>query len=79
VYRDILKYSKVVNLELSDKEKKKLQKFRDLLTVTKEIEDIITEEKRTVTEDGPLTLAYYSKMDDWINAADDYTQLKWRG
>lgn len=75
VYRDILKYSKVVNLELSDKEKKKLQKFRDLLTVTKEIEDIITEEKRTITEDGPLKLAYDSKMEDWINAADNYTNL----
>jgi hypothetical protein len=75
VYRDILKYSRVVNLELSDKEKEKLQKFRNLLTVTKEVEDIITGEKKIVTEPGPLTLAYTAKMNDYIDAADEYMNL----
>jgi hypothetical protein len=75
VYRDVLKYSRVVDLGLSDEEKKKIQKFRDLLTVTKEVKDIVTDEKKTVTEPGPLTLAYTAKMNDYIDAADDYMNL----
>jgi hypothetical protein len=75
VYRDVLKYSRVLNNELSDKEKEKLQKFRNLLMVTKEIEDIITDEKKMVTEPGPLTLAYTAKMNDYIEAADEYMNL----
>ena len=75
VYRDILRYSRVVNLELSEKEKKKLQKFRDLLTVEVEEEDLITEEKRTVTKPGKLTLAYTDKMNEYIEAADEYINV----
>ena len=62
VYRDMLRYSQVVNLELSEKEKEKLEKFRNLLSVTKEVEDIITGEKKLETQPGPLTLAYTEKQ-----------------
>ena len=58
VYNDVLKYSKVVHKEPSDEEKKEIQHFRDLLTVTKEVEGIITGEKKMITEPGPLTIAY---------------------
>ncbi|WP_437721678.1 hypothetical protein [Sorangium sp. So ce861] len=75
VYRDILKHSKVVNLELTEKEQQKLKKFRDLMTVTKEFEDPFTEEKKTVTEPGPITFAYTQKMNDYIDAADEYMDL----
>lgn len=75
VYNDVLKYSRVLNNELSDKEKEKLAKFRNLLTVTKEKEDIITGEKTQVSEPGPLTLAYTAKMNDYIDAADEYMNL----
>lgn len=75
VYRDVLKYSRVVNFELSDKEKEKIKKYRDLMMVTKEVEDIITEEKKQVTEPGPLTLAYMTKMNEYIEAADEYMNL----
>lgn len=75
VYRDVLKYSRVLHNELSDKEKEKLQKFRNLLTVTKEQEDIITGEKKQVSEAGPLTIAYTAKMNDYIDAADEYMNL----
>jgi hypothetical protein len=74
VYRDVLKYSKVLNNEVSETEKAKLQKFRDLLSVTKEVEDLFGE-KKTVTEPGPLTLAYTAKMNDYIDAADEYMTL----
>jgi hypothetical protein len=75
VYRDILKYSKVVNLPLTADQEKKLKKYRDLMTVTKETEDIITGEKKQVTEPGPLTLAYTVKLNDYIDAADEYMDL----
>lgn len=75
VYGDVLKYSRVVHKELSDKEKQKLQKFRNLLSVTKEVEDIVTEEKKTVTEPGPLTIAYNTYMNNYIEEADEYMNL----
>jgi hypothetical protein len=75
VWNDILRYSKVVHIELSEEEKKKLQKYRDLLTVTKEVEDIVTGEKKTITEPGPLTIAYTNKMNDYLDAADEYMNL----
>jgi hypothetical protein len=75
VWNDVLKYSKVVHIELSEEEKKKIQRFRDLLTVTKEVEDIITGEKKTITEPGPLTLAYTSKLNEYLDAADEYLNL----
>ena len=75
VYRDVLKYSRVVDLGLNDAEKQKIQKFRDLLTVTKEVENLVTGEKTQVTEPGPVTLAYTAKMNDYIDAADDYMNL----
>ena len=76
VYRDVLKYSRVLNNELSEKEKAKLQKFRNLLTVTTEEEDIITDEMKTVTRPGKLTLAYTDKMKEYLEAAEDYINLK---
>lgn len=75
VYSDVLKYSKVVDMPLSDKETAKLEKFRNLLTVTKETVDIITDEKKQVTESGPIVLAYMTKMDDYLSAADEYMNL----
>jgi len=75
VYNDVLKYSKVYDSPLTPVEQKKLKKFRDLITVTKEVEDIITEEKRMVTEPGPITLAYTAKMNDYIDAGDEYMNL----
>ncbi|MGW8959968.1 hypothetical protein [Paenibacillus sp. NPDC055715] len=75
VYGDVLKYSRVVDKELSDSEKEKLQKFRNLLTVTKERTDIITEEKTTVTEPGPMTIAYTTFMNNYIDEADSYMNV----
>lgn len=76
VYRDVLKYSRVVDMPLSDKEKEKLKKFRDLLTITRQEKDLIDDTiTRTVSEPGPLTLAYIAKMNDYLDAVDEYTNL----
>jgi len=75
VYGDVLKYSRVVHKELTDKEKQKLQKFRNLMSVTKEVEDLFTGETKTVTEPGPLTIAYNTGMNNYIDEADEYTNM----
>ena len=75
VYSDVLKHSKVVDLPLSDKEKEKLERFRGLLTETREVEDIITGEMKQVTEPGPVVRAYTEKMNAYLEAADEYTNM----
>src|SRR4051812_23969246 len=75
VYRDVLKYSKVVNMELSEAENATLKKFRDLMTVTKEVEDLITGEKKIVSEPGPITLAYMQRQNDYLDVADEYMNV----
>lgn len=75
IYNDVLKYSKVVSIEPTEEQKQKLQEFRNLLTTTKEVENLVTHEKKTVTEPGPLTIAYNQKMNDYIAAADEYMNL----
>lgn len=75
IYSDVLKYSRVVNIEPTEEQKKEIQRFRDLLTETREVTDIITKEKKTITQPGALTLAYNAKMNDYIEAADEYMNL----
>jgi hypothetical protein len=75
IYSDVLKYSKVVNIEPTEEQKQKIQKFRDLLTITKEETNIVTGEKKMVTQPGPLTVAYNAKMNAYIEAADEYMNL----
>jgi hypothetical protein len=76
VYNDVLKYSRVVHRELSEVEQAKLKKFRDLLTVEVEETDILTDEKRTVTKPGKLTIAYTEKMNEYIAVADEIMNAK---
>jgi hypothetical protein len=75
VYRDILKHSRVVDRELTPAEQEKVQRFRNQLATTKEVEDIMTGEKKQVTTPGPVTLAYTQKMNDYIDATDEYVNL----
>jgi hypothetical protein len=76
IYNDVLRYSKVVNRELSREEKEKIQRFRNLLTVTKEVENLLTGEKETRTEPGPLVIAYNTYMNNFIDEYDAYINVK---
>ena len=67
VFSDVLKFSKVLDNELSEEEKAKLQKFRDLLVVEKE--NILGDK---VTVPGPIVEAYNAKMNEWLDAVDEY-------
>jgi hypothetical protein len=72
IYRQILRFSKVVNTELSAAEKQKLEKFRDLLFTKKKVKDLITDEEKEVTEEGPVLKAYNEKMAAYLTAATEY-------
>lgn len=76
VYSDVLRYSRVVHRELTEKEQAKLQKFRDLLTVEVEQTDLMTDEVTTVSRPGKLTLAYTEKLTDYLAVADELMSMK---
>lgn len=75
VYSDILKYSKVVNIEPTDEEKAKIEKFRNLLTIKKEVKNIVTDEVTEVTQPGPVTVAYNTMFNEYLTAVDEYVNL----
>jgi hypothetical protein len=70
VYGDVLRFSKVLNNELTDDEKARLKKFRDLLVVTEP--NILGEMK---TKPSPMVDAYFTMMNDYLDAADEYSNL----
>jgi len=76
IYSEILRFSKVVHQDLSEEEKKKLEKFRGLLRQTKKVKDIVTEEEKEVTEDGPMLKAYNEKQAAYIAAALNYNNKR---
>jgi hypothetical protein len=45
------------------------------MTITKQVEDLFTGEMKEVTEPGPITLAYTTKMTEYLEAADEYMNL----
>jgi hypothetical protein len=71
-YEYILRMSQVMQTDLPDDTKKKIEKFRGLLTVTKTKKNLIDDSETQVTEPSPLVLAYNQKMGDYENAALDY-------
>ena len=72
MYRQVLRFSKVVNYELSDTEKGKLQKFRDLLYTTKTVKNLVTDEEEQVTEEGPVLKAYNQRLSAYLDAVTTY-------
>lgn len=76
IYSEILRFSKVVHQDLSDEQKKKLEKFRSLLRQTKKVKDIVTEEEKEVTEDGSMLKAYNEKQAAYIAAALNYNNKR---
>lgn len=76
LYGQILRFSKVVNYELTDDQKAKMEKFRGLLRTTKTIKDIVTDEEKQVTQDGPMLAAYKQKMQEYIVAQLSYNNKR---
>lgn len=76
LYGEILRFSKVVTQELSEAEKAKLEKFRKLLKTEKIVKDIITDEEKTVVEDGPVLRLYNEKLVAYLTAATNYNNKR---
>ncbi|SEL89141.1 hypothetical protein SAMN05216359_1228 [Roseateles sp. YR242] len=72
MYGEILKFSKVVQSELSADEKAKIEKFRGLLYATKTTKNLVNDEEKTFSEPGPVLVAYNSTMSNYIDAATNY-------
>ena len=54
VYEEVLRFSQVANTELSAADKAKIEKYRQLLQVEREKEDLVTGEMVKVIEPSPL-------------------------
>jgi hypothetical protein len=76
VYEFVLRFSQVADTELTADEKAKLAKYRELLQVEREKEDLITGEKVKVVEASPLVKLYTDKMQAWLDAALEYNNAR---
>ncbi|NHN25488.1 hypothetical protein FIA58_007345 [Flavobacterium jejuense] len=76
VYEETLRFSQVANTELTAAEKAKIERFRQLLQVEREKEDLITGEMVKVIEESPLVKLYNEKMQAWMEAALEYNSAR---
>lgn len=72
IYRQILRFSLVVDKGLTDDEKAKLEKFRGLLWESKTVKDLVTDEEKEITEPSKVMNLYNEKMAGYLAAATQY-------
>ena len=71
-YEYILRMSQIMQTELPEETKKKIEKFRGLLGVTKTKKNLMDDTETQVTEPSPLVVVYNQKMGEYENAALEY-------
>ena len=71
-YEYILRMSQIMQTELPEDTKQKIEKFRGLLSVTKTKKNLIDDTETQVTEPSPLVVVYNQKMGEYENAALEY-------
>lgn len=76
IYERTLKMSQVMRSDLTDEQKKQIEKFRSLLVSTTTKTDIITNDKVEVTGPSPLVQAYHEKLAAYDAAALDYNTAR---
>ena len=76
VYKYALTFSRVAASELSDADKQKIEKFKQLLQVKRIKKDLITEEETEVLEPSPLVVLYNQKMNIWADAVIEYHKYR---
>jgi hypothetical protein len=76
IYERTLKMSQVMQSDLTDDVKQKIQHFQSLLTSTTETTDLITGDKVEVSGPSPLVLAYNGKMAAYDAAALEYNSYR---
>lgn len=72
IYNKVMNFSQVSDSELTEKEKAKIEKFRNLMVVMVKKTDIITDEVTEVPEDGPIIKAYKTKKAAYDDASLEY-------
>lgn len=76
VYEEVLRFSQVANTELTAEEKSKIERFRQLLQVERNKEDLVTGEISKVLEPSPLVKAYFDKLQAYETAALEYNTAR---
>jgi len=76
IYRYILRMSQVMQSELPEETKKKIEKFRSLLSVTKTKKNLLDDSETQVTKPSPLTQVYFEKMAVYESAALEYNSRR---
>lgn len=71
-YEYILRMSQIMETVLPAETKKKIEKFRGLLSVTKTKKNLVDDSETQVTEPSPLVVAYNQKMGEYENVALQY-------
>lgn len=71
-YEYILRMSQVMETQLPDATKQKIEKFRKLLTVTKTKTNLLDDTQVEVSEPSPLVQAYNEKLKQYEDAALEY-------
>ncbi len=75
-YEYILRMSQVIQTELPEETKKKIEKFRNLLQVTKTKKNLIDDSEVQVSEPSPLLIAYNSKLKAYEDNALEYNSRR---
>jgi hypothetical protein len=71
-YEYILRFSQVMQSELDEDTKAKIEKFRSLLTVKNKKKNLIDDTETEVEEPGPLVKVYHEKMKAYEDAVLEY-------
>ena len=71
-YKYTLRMSQVMETELPEETKKKIEKFRGLLTTTTTKKNLLDDTETEVTGPSPLTQAYFDKMAAYEEKALEY-------
>lgn len=71
-YEYILRMSQVMQTELPEETKKKIEKFRGLLNITKTKKNLIDDSEIQVSEPSPLVIAYNEKLKAYEDMALEY-------
>lgn len=75
-YEYILRMSQVMEAVLPDDMKKKIEKFRGLLSVTRTKKNIVTDAEEQVVEPSPMVIAYNDRMAAYENKALEYNSRR---
>jgi uncharacterized spore protein YtfJ len=76
IYSYVLRMSQVAHTELPQETKDKIERFRQLLTVTVKKKNIIDDSETEVSEPSPLTTAYNERMAAYEDAALQYNSRR---